>query len=133
MMDIQCVIVEMLPEQRGNGSRGEWVKHQFLAETVGQYQKKLKFDVWGDERWEKMKAYIIPTAEVKVSFDIESNEWNDRWYTQLNAFSVYAGSQAQQQRAQENTGTQTAKTDPVPPFPPAGSGNTGGNDDDLPF
>ena len=90
-MDLQCRIIEVLPEQVGNN----WVKHQFIAETVGQYPKKVKFDVWGDERWQKMQPYVVPDKEVKVSFDVESKEWNGRWFTNLSAFSVYAGAQAQ--------------------------------------
>jgi len=139
-MDIQCIIIEVLPEQRGNGSRGEWVKHQFLAETIGQYPKKLKFDVWSDERWQKMLPYIIPTAEVKVSFDIESKEWKDNWFTQLNAFSVYAGSNAQPAQQQDNNvqaqpqpamQPKTVAEAPLPYSAPAEE--SGDVADDLPF
>lgn len=134
------MIIEVLPEQRGNGARGEWVKHAFLAETVSQYPKKLKFDVWGEERWQKMLPYIIPTAEVNVSFDVESNEWNDKWFTQLTAFSVYAGGQAQQQQQQNAAPKPQAqpaiqpKTVAEAPLPFSAPAEESGDDyDSLPF
>lgn len=124
--EVQCKILELLPEQRGTSSRGEWVRRGFVAETLGEYPKKMQFDVMGDERWQKMSQYVQVGREVKVSFDVESRNWNNKWFTSLSCFSVYGGGGQQQQQAP----AQQQSAVPNSQQAPAGSSE---NTDDLPF
>ena len=115
-MDIQVTIKQILPEQRGQGKNGEWVRYSFVGKTIEQYQKTVKFDVLGQERWNKMKAYLALESTVKVSFDIESREYKGKYYTTLNAFSVYAGNVQQPQQApqQHASAPQQTSIDEMP-------------------
>ena len=83
-MQINGTIIALLPLQTGQGKNGEWKKQEFIIETSGQYQKKVCVTAWG-----KTVDYV-PTigTEVNVSFDIESREYNGRYYTEVKAFKI---------------------------------------------
>lgn len=106
-MDIQGKVLQVLPEQRFNGKNGELVRNSFVIEVSnGNYPKRLKFDVLKEESWKKMGVRV--GANVQVSFDIDSREWNGKWFTSLNCWrvvtsngnSVYYPSNNQQQVSQ---------------------------------
>ena len=102
-MEITGRIVEVLEEQSGQSAKGGWRKQQYILETQGQYPKKICFMVWGD----KIDDYKIKeNDEVEVSIDIESREFNGRWYTDVKAWKVVT------------TGGQTGESAPPPDAPP---------------
>lgn len=74
--------------QKGVSKAGrEWQKKNFVLEIIeGVTVKRLAFEIFGDERIE-----ANPFSEgqnVTVQFDIESTEWNGRWFTTLKAWRV---------------------------------------------
>lgn len=84
-MEIKGRIVELLEEQSGQSAKGGWRKQQYILETQGQYPKKVCFMAWGD----KIDDFQIKeNDEVEVSIDIESREFNGRWYTDVKAWKV---------------------------------------------
>jgi hypothetical protein len=91
-MEINGRISELLPEKTGQSARGPWRKQEFILETEGQYPKKICFMVWGD----KIDEFAIKEGEnLVVSIDIESREYNGRWYTDVKAWQVTrAGNEA---------------------------------------
>lgn len=94
-MEIKGKIIQVLPEERGQGQRGEWRKQTFVLEYGGQYPKKVAFQVWGDKQ--------IPNVgeEATVQFDVESREHNGRWYTSATAWRIdVQGAPAPQSAAQ---------------------------------
>ena len=120
-LDIQGNIHKILPQQKGESKNGAWVKQDFVIETGGKYPQKVCFTLWGDKV--SSIANLNPGAEVKVSFEPSSREYNERWYTELKAWRV-------EPVAGGSTGT-GAGTPPPPPSiddvpPPSES-------DDLPF
>jgi hypothetical protein len=86
-MDITGKIISVLPLQTGTGKSSEWKKQTAVLETSGDYPKKVAFDCFGD----KIKPLKIGDT-VTVSFDIESREFNGKWYTNVNAWKVEGGS-----------------------------------------
>lgn len=86
-MEIKGKCIAILPLQSGQGKNGEWKSQDFVIETDGQYPKKVCINVYGD------KIQYIPAidAKVNVSFDVESREYNGRWYTSLRAFKIESG------------------------------------------
>lgn len=78
-MDIQGKVVEILPKQTFNGKSGEFVRYAFILETQGQYPKKVKIDVIGDDKWQKMDIVVGETFS--VSCDISSRKWKESWFT----------------------------------------------------
>ncbi len=91
-MEINGRIIALLPEKSGQSDRGPWRKQEYVLETDGQYPKKICFMVWSD----KIDELAIKEGEnLVVSIDIESREYNGRWYTDVKAWQVTrAGSEA---------------------------------------
>lgn len=82
-MEIKGKIIAVLEEKSGEGKNGTWKSQDAVLETVEQYPKKVAFNMYGDK--------IVPLQigqEVTVSFDIESKEFNGRWFTNLKAWKV---------------------------------------------
>ncbi len=69
----------------GQSANGGWRKQEYVLETAGQYPKKVCFMAWGD----KIDQFNIKQGEtVEVSVDLESREYNGRWYTDVKAWKV---------------------------------------------
>ena len=84
-MEINGKIIELLSEQSGESANGVWRKQQYILETDSQYHKKICFMVWSD----KIDELAIKQGEnLTVSIDIESREYNGRWYTDVKAWQV---------------------------------------------
>ena len=84
-MEINGKIIELLPEQSGESAKGPWRKQEYILETEGQYPKKVCFMAWSD----KIDEFAIKEREsLVVSVDLESREYNGRWYTDVKAWKV---------------------------------------------
>lgn len=84
-MDIEGTIIQILDPDGGVSQRtgNQWKKQGYVLETGGEFPRKVKFDVWNDrlQGFELQKRY-------SVSVDIESREYNGRWYTDVSAYSM---------------------------------------------
>lgn len=86
-MEITGKIIAVLPEQSGVSKAGnEWKKQEYVLETHDQYPKKVCFQIFGADRI--AQAAIQAGEELTVSFDIDSREWQGRWFTSINAWKV---------------------------------------------
>ena len=84
-LEISGKIVEILEVKSGQSANGEWRKQEYVLETEAQYPKKVCFMAWGD----KIDQFNIQQGEtVEVSIDLESREYNGRWYTDVKAWKV---------------------------------------------
>lgn len=88
-MELNGMVISVLPEQTGQGKKGPWRKQEFVLEIPGTFPKKVCIGMWGDkiDQW-KVKAGDNVTA----SIDVESREYNGRWYTEVKAWKVTKGS-----------------------------------------
>lgn len=87
IMDISGKIIQFLQLQTGQGKNGTWKKQEFILETGDTYPKKVCIAVWGD----KIDMGSFKTGDmVDVSFDVESREYNGRWYTDVKAWKLSA-------------------------------------------
>ena len=114
-MQISGKLVQLLPVQTGQGKNGTWKKQEIILETEGQYPKKVCISIWGDKADEKM---LQVGNSLKIDFDVESREYNGRWYTDVKAWKV------------ELAGSGSAFNE-VPP--PGINDIVDSNDNDLPF
>ena len=90
-MEIKGKLVQLLALQTGQGKNGTWKKQECIIEIPGQYPKKICVAVWGD----KIDESLLQIGnELNVSFDIESREYNGRWYTEVKAWKLEGTSQA---------------------------------------
>ena len=84
-MEISGKIIERLPEKSGESANGTWRKQEYILETNNQYPKKVCIMAWGD----KIDQFAIKLGEnLVVSVDLESREYNGRWYTDVKAWKV---------------------------------------------
>jgi hypothetical protein len=131
-MDINGKIVQLLDKQTGQGKNGTWEKQDYILETEGQYPKKVCFNLWGD----KIGQFGIQQGDqVQVSFDLESREFNGRWYTDVRAWNVKKVG-ATQPAGNTNAPAEDLNFNPFEeggdPFAADTSSNSSGGDD-LPF
>lgn len=148
-MEIEGKILFDLGIQSGTSKAGNpWKKREMVLETLGSYPRKVKFTIFGDQRVDNMhlelgKNYVI-------SVDIESREFNGRWYTDVNAFAAReSGAQQGASYPQYGAEQQPAYGAPAAPAPGYGApaapafgaapaaptfvAPPAGNDEDLPF
>lgn len=86
-MEITGRIIAVLPVMSGISRVGnEWKKQEYVLETHDQYPRKVCFQIFGADRIEQ--AHIQPGEELTVSFDIDSREYQGRWFTNINAWRV---------------------------------------------
>lgn len=85
-MEIEGKIIQELPMQSGTSKAGNpWKKREWVLETFGTYPRKVKFHVFGDRGdsigIEVGNSYVL-------SFDLESREFNGRWYTDVSVYQA---------------------------------------------
>lgn len=76
-----------LPVQRGSSARGAWSKQEFVVQTEDVYPKKVCMSVWGDDKIQELEN-IREGEKVKISFNLESREYNQKWYTDVRAWKM---------------------------------------------
>lgn len=116
-------VVQLLEPQEGTSTRGAWKKQDFVIETEENYPKKIC--ITGFQDIAQKVAELNAGEQVKVSVNIESREYNSRWYTDVKAWRIEKGS------AQDTSAA-------APATPASGDDITGVNfsndgGDDLPF
>ncbi len=93
-MEVVGKIIQVLPEQSGVGKNGNpWKVQPYVLETLDQYPRKVHFEVFGEERIKQNPCDLDQL--VTVSFDIESREFNGRWYTSIRAWRIQQGDTTQ--------------------------------------
>jgi Domain of unknown function (DUF3127) len=115
-MQLTAKLIQLLPQQTGTGKNGQWKKQDMIVETEATYPKKICVSVWGD----KIDTASLQTGNLlKIDFDVESREFNGRWYTDIKAWKIeVAGSTSP-------VGVEKATS--------IGGPENVQNDDDLPF
>ncbi len=93
-MDVVGKIIQVLPAQEGIGKNGNpWKVQPYVLETLDQYPRKVHFEVFGEDRIKQNPCDVDQL--VTVSFDIESREFNGRWYTSIRAWRIQQGDMTQ--------------------------------------
>ena len=93
-MDVVGKIIQVLPAQEGIGKNGNpWKVQPYVLETLDQYPRKVHFEVFGEDRSKQNPCDVDQL--VTVSFDIESREFNGRWYTSIRAWRIQQGDMTQ--------------------------------------
>jgi hypothetical protein len=83
-MEVTGKIIVALPEVSGTSRAGNaWKKREYVLETQETYPRKIHFDFFG-ERADQFPLNVGDT--IKLSFDIESREYNGRWYTGIHGW-----------------------------------------------
>ena len=136
-MEVVGKIIQVLPAQEGVGRNGNpWKVQPYVLETLDQYPRKVHFEVFGEDRIKQNPCDIDQL--VTVSFDIESREFNGRWYTSIRAWRIQQGDTTQAAAVapqpaaapiQSAPAQPAAEAAPVDPF----DATAGDATSDLPF
>lgn len=97
-MDQICKVIKALPTQGGtNTTTGkQWQVLTFVTETTGtNFPRTIAFEVFDNSEGFTKIVSIIPLlqpgATITVSYDVESREYNGRYYTSAKAWRVVSG------------------------------------------
>lgn len=127
-MEIIGKITHAFPEVSGVSKAGNnWKKREYVLETVETYPKRVFFDFFGD----RADQFPLSVGQmIKLSFDIESREFNGRWYTSIRGWKAEPADNAAQPAAQPYQAPASAAPAPGAFPPPPMSAEPA---DDLPF
>lgn len=120
--EVNGKLIQILSEVSGEGKNGTWRKQEIVIETEEAYPKKICISAWGD-RVNALKSLSLGDS-IKVSFDLESREYNGKWYTDARAWKI--------ETETGNTQSTQNKT-AVDPFPEDLMNPSNAEKDDLPF
>ena len=127
-MEFEGTVVSVLPVVKGTSARGEWMKQEVIFDQPGEFNRKVCVGFWGDKAQEA--GTLRPGEVVAVSANVESREYNGRWYTDVRAWKIEKSAPA----AQAVPDMPPMPND-IPPFPPAPAAPdlAPSSTDDLPF
>jgi len=100
--------------QTGTSANGEWKKVTFVIANNDGYEGReqiFAFDIFGAEKVEDFIKYNKVGRAVEVSYNIRTNEYNNKYFTSLAAWKI-----------------NKAEAGAMPPV-----AEVAGVDDDLPF
>lgn len=123
-LEITGKLVKILPELKGVSAAGkDWKKQDFVIETSEeQYPKNVCITAFGEKS--DILRTLTPGETIKVSLNLESREYNEKWYTNVNAWRIDKVGASQ-------GGGSAAGIPDLPPFDPSLAKASA--EDDLPF
>ena len=130
-MEFEGTVFKIMPATSGQSARGAWQRQEVIFDMKSQSQYPRKICVTFFNKPEEV-ARLAVGAEYNVSIDVESREYNGRWYTDVRAWRIVAKEQAVEAPA---SGIMPPPYDaPMPTQEPAYAQSSAAQDvDDLPF
>jgi hypothetical protein len=121
-LKVKGTIKQILKAESGVSRAGnEWKKQEFVIETSEQFPKKVCFTLFNDKF--SLLEKVGEGDEVEVSFNLESREYNGKWFHNINAWKVDpVGAGGSEQDAPPEY-----RAEDIPPEP------AGSDEDGLPF
>ena len=123
-LEITGKLVAKLQQQSGQGKNGTWIKQDFIIETQEQFPKKVCISLWGDKSKE-LDTFTIGET-MKAGINVESREFNGKWYTDVKAWRIEKTS-----ALKSNDSPPMPTEEALPPF--LDPSNKFEPTDDLPF
>lgn len=85
-MEFEGVVFRKLPEVTGSSARGAWKKQDVVFEIPSEFSRKICVTFFGDRAEDA--AGLNEGDNVTVSVNVESREYNGKWYTDVKAWKV---------------------------------------------
>lgn len=83
-MEVEGKVIADLGERSGTSKAGNpWKVREYVLETKDSFPRKIAFDFFG-ERADQYPLHI--GDEIRLSFDIESREYQGRWFTSIRGW-----------------------------------------------
>lgn len=126
-MEIKGKVIQSLGVLSGTSKSGKsWSKATVIIETEGQYPKKVALDNMKES--EKFSAIPVGTTGT-FHVEIDSREFNGRWFTNVNCWKWELEQSAQQGNVLNELGVTGYSKQPTEQKPAQGTQSG----DDLPF
>ena len=88
-MEIKGKVIEVLPLKEGTSMMGKpWQVQAFIIETQEQFPKKVCIEIFGQEKIDKFLPVLRIGGAINASFDIESRQFNSKWFTSVRAWKI---------------------------------------------
>ena len=130
------IVSTILPAQAGTSARGEWHSQNVVFEMQNNSPYTRKVSVKFFNKRDEV-ARLVTGAAYKVTFDVESREFNGRWYTDVIGRRVEPKEAAQMAQAPYSEPIPVAPVAPMAaPMPteePTMPAQSAPAIDDLPF
>jgi hypothetical protein len=85
-MEIKGKISKILPLVTGISNAGkEWKKKEVILKQFDKYETDVCITAFGDEELKKLNGFNVGDT-VEVSVNIKSNEFNCRYFTNINSW-----------------------------------------------
>ena len=121
-MDFEGVVYKILPVLKGTSARGEWQRQDVVFDIMeGTFSHKLCVTFFNKP---DDVARLREGLSYKVSVNVESREYKERWYTDIRAWRI------------QDLKPQVEEQAPMPDMPPFSEEPTYASTpegDDLPF
>lgn len=85
-MELKAVFLRVVNTANGQGKNGPWTKTEFITETRGPHPKTVCLTAWNDKG--DMLPGLAEGEALTIGFEIESREYNSRWYSENRVFSL---------------------------------------------
>ncbi len=85
-MELSGKVFKVMSVESGEGKNGVWKKQQIVIEVDnGKYPKKVAVVFWSDL---VDNVGFVEGKDISVEFDVESREYNGKWYTDVKAWRI---------------------------------------------
>ena len=102
-MEFEGVVYKIMPATKGTSARGDWQRQEVIFELPQEFSRKICVIFFNKESdVARLREGMVCT----VSVNIESREYNGKWYTDVRAWRV---------QPKEETAAAPAMPD-MPPF-----------------
>ena len=89
---INGTLIEICEPQTGTSANGQWTRQNFIIETFSQYPRKVCFSIANDKI--DMSRFSVGSV-IMAYINIESREYNGKWFTDFRAWRVEDGTPTQ--------------------------------------
>jgi len=87
-LKINGTITKLLPAENGTSAKGKsWTKQSFILDTGASYNPEICLGMFGIDKVEQLNNYSAGD-KVEVFFNIQSREFNNKWYTNLDCWKI---------------------------------------------
>jgi hypothetical protein len=85
-MEFEGVVYRKMPEVSGTSARGTWKKQDVVFEIPSEFIRKICVTFFGDRAEDA--AALREGDAAQVSVNVESREYNGKWYTDVKAWKI---------------------------------------------
>jgi len=103
-MEIKGQFSKLIETKTGEGKNGKWEAQTFMIEVQGQYPKKPVFELFNNA---DAIAGLKAGDTITVHFELDSSEWNGKYFAKVKAFKVVREQQPAAQPAYQAPAAQT--------------------------